>query len=331
MSGNGMRVLVTGGSGFIGTRVVDELLRAFPNVNVLNVDRVRPKLASHLPYWHKGDLLDTSTFIDSVKDFCPTHAIHMAARTDSDGRTLDDYRVNMEGSANFIQAIKAAGCVERTIYYSTQYVVRAGPLAGNDREYRPVNLYGESKSRMEEIVRQDTNLPGIWTIVRPTNIWGPWHPRYPQEFWLVVKKGQYIHPGGEAVVRAYGYVGNIAEYTVKILAAPAHAVSGKTFYLGDPPADIKLWASAFTRALTGRPPRVVPRQVLRGIALIGDVVKLTGSNFPLFTSRYHSMTQSYLVDMTPTIALLGSAKYSLEEGVEETVEWLKSLGGIWTS
>ncbi|MGA3080466.1 MAG: NAD(P)-dependent oxidoreductase [Terracidiphilus sp.] len=326
-----MRVLVTGGSGFIGTHVIERLLSLHPDAEVLNVDRDAPKLSGHLPYWRKGDLLYPATLMGAVKEFRPTHAIHMAARTDDSGRTLDDYRVNMEGSANFIKAIKAAGSVERTVYYSTQYVVRAGPLARNDRDYRPVNLYGESKRIMEETIRQDTGLPGIWTIVRPTNIWGPWHPRYAQEFWLVLKKGQYIHPGGAAVVRAYGYVGNVAEYTLRILAAPAEAVSGKTFYLGDPPEDIKRWVSAFSQALTGRPPRVVPRPVLRGIALIGDMIKLTGRPFPLFTSRYRSMTQSYLVDMAPTIASLGGSKTSLEDGVAETVQWLKTLGGIWIS
>lgn len=326
-----MRVFITGGSGFIGTRVIEELLGLYPDAKLLNVDLEKPKLLKHMPYWHKGDLLDPSTFVDVVKDFRPTYAIHMAARTDCDGRSLDDYRVNIEGSANFVEAIKAAGSVERTVYYSTQYVVRAGPLARSDREYRPVNLYGESKRLMEEMIRQDASLPGIWTIVRPTNIWGPWHPRYAQEFWLVVKKGRYLHPGGPSVVRAYGYVGNVAEYTLKILSAPPDLVSGRTFYVGDQPADIKLWVSAFTRALTGRPPRVVPRPVLRGIAFIGDMIRSTGLPFPLFTSRYRSMTQNYLVDMTPTLAILGNAKYSLEDGVKETVEWLKSLGGIWIS
>jgi nucleoside-diphosphate-sugar epimerase len=324
-------VFVTGGSGFIGTHVVERVLGLYPDAAVLNVDREKPKLSKHLPYWHKGDLLDPTTFIGAVKEFCPTHAIHMAARTDGEAGALEDYRVNIEGSANVIEVIKAAGSVKRTVYYSTQFVVRPGSLPQNDREYRPVNLYGESKRRMEEMVRQDTNLPGIWTIVRPTNIWGPWHPRYPQEFWLVVKKGQYIHPGGAAVVRAYGYVGNVAEYTLRILAAPTRVVSGRTFYVGDPAADIILWVSAFSKALTGRQPRVIPRLVLRGIALIGDIIRSTGRPFPLFTSRYRSMTQSYPVDMTPTIASLGDAKYSLEQGVKETVEWLKSLGGIWMS
>jgi nucleoside-diphosphate-sugar epimerase len=307
------------------------LLSLHPGAEVLNLDREQPKLSKHLPYWQKSDLLDPATFIDAVREFRPTHAIHMAARTDCDGHTLDEYRVNIEGSANFIAAIKAAGSVERTVFYSTQYVVRPGPLAQSDREYRPVNLYGESKCLMEEMIREDKNLPGIWTIVRPTNIWGPWHPRYPQEFWLVVKKGRYIHPGGAAVVRAYGYVGNVAEYTLKILSAPAEVVSGKTFYVGDTPADIKLWAAAFTKALTGRQPRVVPRPVLRAIALIGDVVRSTGRPFPLFTSRYRSMTRGYLVDMAPTFAVFGGSKYSLEDGVRETVDWLMSQGGIWTS
>ena len=140
-----------------------------------------------------------------------------------------------------------------------------------------------------------------------------------------------MHPGGAPVVRAYGYVGNVAEYTLKILAAPTDVVSGRTFYVGDPPADILQWASAFSAALTGRPPRVVPRPVLRGIALIGDLIRSTGRSFPLFSSRYRSMTQSYLINMDPTFAVLGPPKYSLEEGVNETVEWLKSLGGIWTT
>jgi nucleoside-diphosphate-sugar epimerase len=118
---------------------------------------------------------------------------------------------------------------------------------------------------------------------------------------------------------------------MRILASPAEVVSGETIYVGDPAADILLWVSAFSRALTGRKPRVVPRPLLRTVAFAGDMIKASGKPFPLFSSRYRSMTQSYFVDMNPTIAALGDPKYSLEEGVKQTVEWLKSLGGIWIS
>jgi len=326
-----MRIFITGGSGFIGTHMIERLMGLYPDAAVLNVDCESPKLSRHLPYWHKGDLLVPATFVDVVKEFRPTHAIHMAARTDDSSDVLDDYRINIDGTANFIAAIKAAGTVERTVFFSTQYVVRAGMLAESDSEFHPVNTYGESKRQMEELIRSDTNLPGRWTMVRPTNIWGPWHPRYAKEFWLVMKKGRYVHPGGAPVIRAYGYVGNVVEYVMRILAAPAELVSGKTIYVGDPAADILLWVSAFSKALTGRKPRVAPRPLLRMIALAGDMVKATGRSFPLFSSRYRSMTQSYFVDMNPTIELLGAPKYSLEEGVDQTVEWLKSLGGIWVS
>jgi len=325
-----MRVLITGGSGFIGTHVIENIIGQYPRAQVLNIDLQQPKLTSHLTFWHRCDLLDLPAFARIVKDYHPTHAIHLAARTDDSGCELSDYLVNIEGSANFINAITAAGGVERTIYYSTQYVVKPGPLAVNEFDYRPVNTYGESKSIMEMMIRRSKDHPGIWTIVRPTNIWGPWHPRYADEFWLVVKKGQYFHPGGDAVIRAYGYVGNVADYTLRILSAPVEQVSRKSFYVGDPPADIKHWVSAFTVALTGREPRIVPRPVLRFIALIGDIIRLTGHPFPLFTSRYKSMTQNYIVDMSPTYAALGNPKYTLEHGVKETVAWLESQGGIWS-
>jgi len=127
------------------------------------------------------------------------------------------------------------------------------------------------------------------------------------------------------------YVGNVAEYNREdSRRRRADAVSGKTFYLGDSPADIKLWASAFTVALTGRPLRVGPSaRPARNCAHRGYCQAYWDGRFHWFTSRYRSMTQSYLVDMTRPLRSWEARKYSLEDGVKETVEWLKSLGGIW--
>lgn len=323
-----MRILLTGGSGFIGTHFIELVRRERPDAVLRNIDLAAPKLPSHNPYWVEGDILDGSRMLEIFAEFKPTHVFHMAARTDTDGTTLDDYKVNTTGSSNVIEAIMQTPGIDRVMFVSTQYVVGPGPLAANIRDHRPHTVYGESKCAMENLI-YESGLAPCWTIVRPTNVWGSWHPRYAQEFWLVLKKGRYFHPGGKGVHRAYGYVGNVVEQMWTILNKDAEIVNHQVFYVGDPVDDIIKWVTAFSVELTGKKPRVVPRPVLRAIALVGDVVVKSGRKFPLFSSRYRSMTQEYLVDMTPTFRVLGNPKYSVQEGARLTAEWLKTQGEIW--
>jgi nucleoside-diphosphate-sugar epimerase len=323
-----VRILITGGSGFIGTHFVELVRREEPRAEILNIDLGAPKMAEHNRYWVQGDILDLPKLLESFQQFKPTHVVHMAARTDTLGTSLDDYKINTTGSANVIQAIQKTAGIERILFVSTQYVVGPGDLPKTFREHRPHTVYGASKCAMEEMIHS-AELSPCWTIVRPTNVWGSWHPRYAQEFWLVLKKGRYVHPGGKGVRRAYGYVGNIVEQMWGIFGKDIELVNRQVFYVGDPIDDIVKWVTAFSMQLTGKKPRVVPRPVLRTIALAGDIVVMSGRTFPLFSNRYRSMTQEYLVDMEPTFKLLGKPKYSLEEGVRFTVQWLATQGEIW--
>jgi len=160
--------------------------------------------------------------------------------------------------------------------------------------------------------------------VRPTNIWGPWHQRYQREFWRIVAKGWYVHPGGAPVVRCYGYVGNIIRQMQRIMELPAEQVNRQVFYVGDPPGDIARWVNAFSLALRGRRARVVPRPILAAAGRVGDVIgAVTGRPFYINSSRFRSMTSDYLVNMDRTFRLLGAPAVSLERGVEETVDWLR--------
>lgn len=319
-----MRVLVTGGSGFIGTRTVDHLLR--DGADVLNVDRAAPNKEEHRPHWRPCDILDVEPVLEAFADFAPTHVVHLAARVDTDSPRLNDYRVNTDGTANVLEAIDATPGIERVVVTSTQFVCTPGHPPTHDQEFNPHTAYGQSKVRTEQLTRA-ADLTPVWTIIRPTNVWGPWHPRYPSQFWRVLRDGRYVHPDSpEPVLRSYGYVGNVVYQIGEILTAPVEQVDRKVYYVGDRPIELLDYVNGFSRAITGQNVRVVPRGVIRALALAGDLLTALGVAFPLQSSRFRSMTEDDPTPMEPTMEAFGEPPYSMEDGIRETTQWLRRQG-----
>ena len=185
-----MKVLVTGGSGFIGSNLINDITKK--DHEIINADIAEPKVALHHKYWNKIDILDYSGLISIFEANQPEAVIHLAAETDCNPRLkIEDYNVNIEGTKNVLQAVKETESVERVIITSTQYVHQGKQMPTSDTDYDPHTIYGESKIESEKLTRE-MSLQCTWTIIRPTNIWGPWHLRYPFEFWKVLKEGKYF-------------------------------------------------------------------------------------------------------------------------------------------
>lgn len=320
-----MKLLVTGASGFIGTNYIEFYSKL--DGELLNVDIQKPLNPDHEQYWKKGDIMNPGEMEAIFAEFQPTHVVHMAARAECDENTTveEGYAVNTVGTENVLNAIKKTPSIERVIVVSTQYVAGPSRLPEHDEDYFPVTVYGQSKAITEQLTRE-AGLSCIWTMVRPTNIWGPWHLRYRQEAWRVIHKGMYLHPGGRPVVRSYGYVGNIIWQMEQIFNAPKERVDHQVFYLGDRPGDIYEWVDAFSVALLGKHARKVPRCILAPIGWVGDLLSKVGKAFPLTTSRFKNMTSDYLTPMDKTFDTFGDPPYSLEQGVDQTVEWLEEYG-----
>lgn len=315
-----MKVLVTGGSGFIGSNLVESLLASNHEVSI--VDIKLPSIEQHNKYWFECNILDTEKLFEIFRRISPEAVVHLAAKADVEGKTIEDYKVNTEGTKHVLDGIRKTKSVQRVVITSTQFVNQYNGTPKNDEDFAPHTVYGESKVIAEKLTR-DAKLQCSWTIIRPTNIWGPWHWRYPNEFWKVIADGKYFHPKGKNVTRSYGYVGTVAWQIQRILEIEEDKVNKQVFYVGDKPIDILEWVNGFSRLQIGKNVRLVSPLFVKSLALFGDVLKIIGVTFPITSSRYKSMTTSNDAPMDKTFDVLGNPPYNLEENIETTVKWLK--------
>ena len=323
----GRRVLVTGGSGFIGTNVVTAFLR--DDYSVLNVDTALPKKPAHRSSWQEADILDAGALRKAFKAFRPDLVVHLAARTVLNERTdLEHYAANIQGVQNVIEAVQATAGVERTFFASSRLVFRLGHVPKDDLDYNPSTLYGVSKVRGEQLVRAAGTALGTWTIVRPTGIWGPWFGVPYRDFFRSIERGTYVHPSRKDARKSYGYVENTVHQLQKLAVASASAVQGRTFFLADyPPLSVRSWATQIQEALGARPIRSLPIPILKAAAIAGDGLQRLGlRHAPLTSFRLNNLTSDMLYDTSALEELVGPLPFDAAEGVKRTVAWLREHG-----
>ncbi|MBK9990469.1 MAG: NAD(P)-dependent oxidoreductase [Verrucomicrobia bacterium] len=312
------RILITGGSGFIGTALVSLLQHA--GAEVRNIDLAPPQIDEHHSVWIKGSVLDEGAVRAVADAFRPTHLVHLAAETsiETTGKRLSEmYPVNVCATDVLANAL-VGHPLQLSIFVSTQYV--CGPQGGlprDDTHFFPHTEYGESKVAMEKTVRQRWTSP--YVIVRPTYVWGPHHTKYFRDVCHTLARGTYCHPGGTPVIRAYAYVDTVAQMIIDALARPD--LTGRVLYATDRPEDSYAFVNRLSLALRGRPARRAPRLLLKGLALIGDRWR----RCPMNSFRYRSMTTDYPVPYTYTFDQLGEPKPDLTAGAVATAHWFHNL------
>lgn len=319
-----MKILLTGASGFIGTNLLEDLVSK--GYKVLNIDHKEPKISARKNVWAKVDITDYDSFERACLDFNPDYLIHLAARTDLDGKTLEDYDANITGVENLMKIVHKLPNLKKVIITSSKFVTRNGYQIKNQHDYCPHTKYGESKVETE--IRVWGNEPQCdWCIIRPTSIWGPWFGVPYRNFFDIVMKRMYFHIGNIKCHKTYGYIGNSMYQIEQLLFTETSDENNKVFYIGDePPYEINEWADEIAAELGFKVP-TMPVWFVKCLAKFGDFLGLFHIHFPMQSFRYGNMTNDGTNDMTNTYAIAPEMPYTRLEGVKATLAWMREYEG----
>ena len=316
------KILITGGSGFIGTNMVEYYIDQ--SFSILNLDIAPPLDEKQLKYWSKCDINNKDDLINQFKKYRPTHIVHLAAGTGMDVKDISHFKTNFEGVKNIISASNAVDSVVKIVFTSSLLVCERTYSPKNDVDFKPDTLYGESKVLSEKIVRE-SNINSDWSIVRPTAVWGPWFRSSYTTFFKLVMKGYYFNPGKKILKKPATYVGNTIYMIDKILHSEES--NNKVYYLADyPEYSIQEWAKSISFFAGKRNPFSFPRILILSIAKIGDILKFLKifSDPPLTTFRLNNIISSTSYDLDKTKFIVGNLPYDLNSSVELTLNWLKN-------
>lgn len=318
------KILITGGSGFIGTNLVEYYIRK--GFEVLNIDIAEPKIKERISIWKQIDICDFDKLYATVMNFSPEYILHMAARTDLDGKTVDSYSANTVGVENILKVSKDIKGLKKMIITSSQHICPTGYYPKDQFDYAPYDNYGRSKVITEKNVW--ANKPNCdWAIIRPTSIWGPWFGVPYRNFFDMVMAKRYFHIGHRSATKTYGYVGNTVYQIDSILNTETKDEKNKIFYIGDnPPIPIEKWANEIGDELGIKIPRM-PYWILKCAAIFGDgFYSITGKRFPMNSLRLRNMTTRNTRNLDKTYAIAPNPPYDRITGVRKTLEWLKKNG-----
>ena len=309
-----MRVLVTGGAGFIGSQIVRTLEQRGHLVTVLDkltyagrrehLDGTRARLIV-------GDICDPDAVSSAIQD--QQAVIHAAAESHV-ARALEQpglfIHVNVEGTRRMLQAAAQEG-VQRFLLLSTDEVFGTAPTGtwfGTDQPHRPGNSYAASKSGAEALVhawRHTHQYPAA--IARCTNNYGPrQHPEKAIPWWTrdALAGGPVPVHGDGTAVRDWLHVEDCASGLV---------------------AAVEQWHPAATWHFAGqqlRQNRDVAQAVITACSARGAI---------RFVPDRQGQDRRYALDDAQTRAVLGwQPQIPMAQGIAQTVAWYQEHGRLWS-
>ncbi|HIP84604.1 MAG TPA: NAD-dependent epimerase/dehydratase family protein [Methanothermococcus okinawensis] len=296
-----MRILVTGGAGFIGSHVVDALIENNYNVTVLdnlstgNIENLNKKAE-----FIRGDIRDKNLDFRDIDG-----VIHLGAQVNvrtSLEKPLYDCDVNTLGTLNILETMRRYD-VEKIVFASSVAVYGDPKYLPVDEEHpkKPLSPYGLSKYCSERYIELYSELYSIdYTILRYSNVYG-----------------ERQDPRGEA-----GVVSIFIESMLKGKAPTIYGDGHQTrdfVYVGDVARGTLMglnWRNKIVNIATGRETTI--NQLYTTIA---DTLNFKGK--PRYTGAQEGEIYRMVLDIGRALDLQWRPTVDLGEGIRRTIEWMR--------
>ena len=331
-----MRLLVTGGTGFIGSHLAEQGRRLGAEVVVLGLTD-RPEERANVELLRRqgvevlaGSITDAELCGVAVRG--ATHVFHLAVAM-REGAKSDEFfeSVNLDGTRRLLEA-SARGGVRRFVYCSTIgiYGHRAPGITREDSPLAPGNIYERTKVSAERLVREfgaERSLP--YTILRPADVYGPRDHRLLKLF-KGVSTGRFPFFGRGEGRRHMIYVDDVVSGFFR--ACDAADALGESFILAGPKACTLRDLVAEVQTATGsrRYGVRLPLKPMLGVAaVVEDLSRKLGVEPPIYRRRMDFFWSDSEFDTSRARQRLDWApRVDLPEGIRRTLEDYRRSGAL---
>lgn len=325
-----MKILLTGGNGFIGSHILDQLRAEGHTVRLLLRRTSNTRfIEQHLDEVeiHYGTLTHRASLQGAARGMeC---VIHCAGKTKAI-RAEEYFRVNRDGTANMVElANRHSSELKQFIHVSSRAVNGPATTESPTREAdppAPISDYGRSKMEAERVVTEQCEIP--WTVLRPSGVYGPRDTDFLGAFRAVSWHILPLFDGGHQEMNLV-YGPDVAAATLRCLGADAarnrvYNVASEGFYTTR--AFMKTIAEAMQ---VWTVPLWLPGAALYPVCLLHEnISKITGRPSILNRQKYKELTApGWACSVQRIRNELGFVcPTDLETGVTRTIAWYRDEG-----